>query len=332
MRRFLTAGLALLFAASGCSGKSAALGPGPGGAATRAKLAAPEALLLDSKGNLYVSEFYGARVVRIAPDGRLTVVAGTGTAGNAGDGGRAVAARIGKPTGLAFDSAGNLAIADYANDVIRSVDTAGVISTLDAGRLKQPVGLVFNDDDLYIADAGDGRVKKIAASGLHVTVVEGVRPAYLVLDRARNLVLSDSRGNVVNQIGQDAIVSRRAGTLSALAGTGKPGSGGDGGPALEAGLNVPYGLAIDHQDNLYVADRSNNRVRKIDREGIITNVAGTGAQGFGGDGGPATAAKLNSPVGLAIDAAGNLYIADQGNDRVRRVDADGVITTVAGGG
>jgi sugar lactone lactonase YvrE len=334
LRSVLALASALTVAGCGGSKPTEVFGPGPGGAATRTKLAAPEALLLDAKGNLYLSEFEGARVVKIAPDGRLTVVAGTGTAGNSGDGGRAVAARIGKPTGLAFDSRGNLAISDYANSVIRSVDPAGVISTLDAGTLSQPIGLVFNADNLFIADAGAGeaRVKEIATSGEHITVVKGVDPAYLVVDRARNLDLADADGNVVSQIGRDAIVSGGHGSLSTIAGTGKAGFGGDGGPALEARFNRPYGLAIDHDGNVYVSDRMNNRVRKIDPEGIITTVVGTGARGFGGDGGPATAAKLDQPVGLAIDSANDLYIADSGNDRVRRVDAHGVITTVAGDG
>jgi sugar lactone lactonase YvrE len=117
-----------------------------------------------------------------------------------------------------------------------------------------------------------------------------------------------------------------------IAGTGTAGFSGDGGPAAKAHLNVPYGLAVDARGNLYVADRNNNRVRRIDRHGIITTFAGTGAPGFSGDGGSAKAAKLNSPVGLAIDTAGNLYIADSGNNRVRRVDPHGVITTFVGGG
>ena len=157
-------------------------------------------------------------------------------------------------------------------------------------------------------------------------------PVRVAVD-ATDVYVADFTGNRISQIDRETVLQiRRETVILAIAGTGTAGYSGDGGLATEARLNGPYGMALDAAGNLYVSDRNNNRIRRIDRDGIITTVAGTGVPGFSGDGGPATAAKLNSPIGLAVDAAGSLYIADGGNNRVRRVDADGVITTVAGGG
>jgi sugar lactone lactonase YvrE len=311
---------------------SGAAGPGPGRVATKVELSAPEALAVDGQGNLYVSEFLHARVVKISRTGQLAVVAGTGIAGYSGDGRRAVVAQLSEPAGLAFDSGGNLLIADYGNRVIRKVDPAGVITTIPASvkaRLHDPVGLASRGGDLYVADAGDARVVRIRASGSLSVVARRVAPAYLLLDGAAKLDMTDFVDHRIKQI--DVSHSGRNGVTSLIAGTGKAGFSGDGGPATKARLNIPYGLAMDARGNLYFSDRKNNRVRRVDRHGVITTIAGSGVPGFAGDGGPATAARLNSPVGLAIDAGGNLYVADSGNNRVRRVDPHGVITTIAGG-
>ena len=328
--------VAVFLACASCSGGGggqATAGPGPGGAAARARLSGPSGLAIDQHGNLYVSEYEGARVVRVAPDGRLTVVAGTGTSGYSGDGGRAVAARLSKPNGLALDAHGALAIADYGNNVIRKVDRSGRITTfLRSEKLGEPIGLAFNSGDLYIADPGDVSVLRVRPSGSFTAVAKDVHPAYLVFDKDGNLDLSDFGHNTILQIAAENILAGREGIASTIAGTGTAGFSGDGGAATEAQVNLPFGIAIDGDGNVYVADTNNNRVRKVDRDGIITTVAGTGARGFGGDGGPATAAKLDAPAGLAIDGNGDLYIADQGNNRVRRVDASGVIATIAGNG
>jgi sugar lactone lactonase YvrE len=310
---------------------SGAAGPGPGRPATKVELSSPEALAVDRQGNIYASEFGHARVVRISRDGRLAVVAGTGIAGYSGDGRRAVSAQLFQPAGLAFDSHGDLLIADYGNRVIRKVDRAGVITTLRgsaAARLQDPIGLAPRGNDVYVADAGNGRVVRIRASGSLSVVAKDVGPAYLVVNGGE-LDLADFSDNRIKQI--DISRPNRPSAITFIAGTGKAGFSGDGRPATKARLNIPYGLARDAQGNLYVSDRKNNRVRRIDRHGVITTIAGTGVPGFTGDGRRATAARLNSPVGLAIDAAGNLYIADSGNNRVRRVDTHGVITTIAGG-
>jgi sugar lactone lactonase YvrE len=313
-------------------GGSGVAGPGPGRVATKVKLSAPEGLAVDDRGNLYLSEFLHARVDRVSRDGRLMVVAGTGIAGYSGDGGRAVSAQLSNPAGLAFDSHGNLLISDYGNRVIRTIDTAGVIRTMRksvTARLQDPVGLASRGDDLYVADAGNARILRIRGSGPPSVLASDVHPAYLLIDGPGRLVMSDFFDNRIKQI--DISHTGRRGAISRIAGTAKAGFSGDSGPATKARLNVPYGLAMDARGNLYFSDRKNNRVRRIDRRGVVTTVAGTGVPGFSGDGGPARAAKLRSPVGLAIDAAGNLYIADSGNNRVRRVTPRGVITTIAGG-
>jgi trimeric autotransporter adhesin len=327
--------LALLVSSAGCGGSAGetASGPGPGGAATRVRLSHPAAVALDTRGNLYVSELEGARVVMVPPDGRLRVVAGTGRDGYAGDGRRATKASLSQPSGLAVATDGTLVIADSGNDVLRKVDRSGRITTfLKSPKLSDPIGLAFLGDDLYVADAGDVSVLRVQPSGTFDAVVKGVHAAYLAFDKAGNLDLSDFGKNLVTQIAGEDIHANRKGVAATVAGTGSAGFGGDGGPAPEAQLNTPLGLAIDSHGNVYVADSSNNRVRRIDRDGIITTVAGTSRRGYGGDGGPATAAQLDKPGGLAVDASENLYIADQGNDRVRRVDTNGVITTVAGNG
>ncbi|HLC41149.1 MAG TPA: hypothetical protein VJO34_05915, partial [Methylomirabilota bacterium] len=122
------------------------------------------------------------------------------------------------------------------------------------------------------------------------------------------------------------------GTITTVAGTGFEGFSGDGGPAIDAELNYPAAVAVDAAGNLFIADRDNHRIRKVDGSGIINTVAGDGTQGFGGDGGPAAGAQLNTPTGVAVDGSGNLFIADRFNNRIRKVDSTGTITTVAGSG
>lgn len=273
---------------------------------TGTALARPVAMALDSSDRLYVVD--GDRV-RLITGKRVLTVVGTGEAGYSGDGGAATAARLNSPHALAFDSQGNLYIADTLNHSIRRVDRQGVIATVagtgesgnsgdggpaTAARLNSPAGVAIGfGDTIYIADTGNNRVRQLAANG----------------------------------------------TISPFAGTGEPRYAGDGGPATSAPLNNPEGLAFDDEGNLYIADTLNDRVRKVDLEGFITTVAGTDTRGFSGDGGLARNAELNLATGsvtcgqaLALDTQGNLYIADAENHRVRKVALNGVITTVAGNG
>ena len=273
---------------------------GDGGPATAAQLNRPRGVALDGAGNLYIADVDNHRIRKVDAAGVISTVAGDGTEGYGGDGGPAVAAQLSSPWGVALDGAGNLYIADSNNRRIRKVDAAGMISTV----------------------AGDG-TRGYGGDGGPATAAQLGSPWGVATDGSGNLYIADIGNWRIRKV--DA-----AGDISTVAGDGTLGFGGDGGPAVAAQLNYPLGVAPDGAGNLYIADRGNNRIRKVDSAGVITTVAGYGTWGHGGDGGAATAAQLTSPRGVAPDGAGNLYIADGGNHRIRKVDAAGVITTVAG--
>lgn len=279
---------------------------GDGGPATAAALQSPTGLAVDTAGNLYIADFGNLRIRRVAPNGVIHTYAGNGTIGFSGDGGPAVNAQlfviISTHEGLAVDPAGNLYIADAGNARIRKVSPAGIISTY-AGMGPALFG-------------GDGGPANMAGLSL---------PGGVALDGAVNLFISDQSNGRIRKV-------TPAGVISTVAGTGAPAYSGDGGPATSAGIAFPVSVAADPAGNVYFADLSSHRIRKVDLAGVVTTVVGNGTPGFGGDGGAATAAQILSPKGIAVDGAGNLYFADTGNDRVRRVDANGVITTVAGTG
>ena len=290
---------------------------------------------------------------------RITTIAGNGTGGYSGDGGAATAAQLHQTEGLATDSAGNLYIADWTNNVVRKVATAtGVITTVagngtsgftgDGGlatsaELNGPTGIaVDNAGDIYIADQSNNRVREvIAATGVIMTVAgNGAQgfsgdggaatsaamysPTDLALDGAGSLYISDNANNRIRKV----VIS--TGVITTVAGNGTAGFAGDGAAATSAALNQPAGLAFDTSGNLYIADVTNNRIRKIlIATGVITTYAGNGIAGFAGDAGAATSAELNTPARVMLDSAGNLFIADQANNRIRKVAA-GTITTVAG--
>ena len=243
----------------------------------------------------------------------ISAVAGTGEQGYYGDGAAAVSAWISMPSGIAFDSAGNLYFSDNGNRVVRQVNTSGIINTY-AGNL-----LVFSS-------GGDGGPATSAGFGWAAPGFFG-----LAVDKAGNLYLSDTSGGIARVRKVNA-----QGTISLFAGGASPSSSGDGGPATSAGLGTAAGLAVDSQGNLYIADTVGERIRKVNTSGIITTIAGTGTASYSGDGGPAINATLSVPVGVAVDGQGNIYIAESGNalygPRVRKVDTSGNISTVAGNG
>jgi uncharacterized protein (TIGR03437 family) len=259
----------------------------------------PVSVAVDAEGNLFIAD--DSRIRRVSPDGIITTVAGTGTRGFSGDGGPATAAELDRPTGVAVDGAGNLFIAD--NNRIRKVSASGVIATV-AGN-GAPGRFSF----------GDGG--PATAAGLH-------HPVGVAVDGAGNLFITEVVNRRVRRVSPDGIITT-------VAGGGSAGLG-DGGPATSAELTVPYAVAVDSDRNLFIADIRNHRIRRVSSNGMIATVAGTGTQGFSGDGGPATAAELDRPVGVAVDSEGKLFIAELGNHRIRRISSNGMIATVAGGG
>ncbi len=278
--------------------------------ATSTALYAPEALLFDGEGNLYMSQcprVSPQRVVRIDPSGLLAVVAGTGDPRFPGDGGPATAAQLLCPAGLALDGNGNLYVADHGNNRVRRVDRQGVITTVAGG------GAARTSQGSFSGDGGPAAQARLQ------------EPIGIVFDAAGNLYIADRDNARIRKINLD-------GVITTVAGTGEAGFSGDGGSATSARLSSPYYLAFDADGNLYIADKGNNRIRKVDRSGVITTVAGGGKAGFLGDGGPATKADLRSPYGLALDPYGNLYISEQDGARIRELDQDGIITTIAGTG
>ena len=328
---------------------------GDGGAAVAAQLNLPWGVALDGAGNLYIADTSNHRIRKVDAAGVISTVAGDGTFGFGGDGGPAVAAQLYLPTGVALDGSGNLYIADANNARIRKVDAAGAITTVAgdgmrgfggdggaavAAQLYSPTRVALDGaGNLYIADTSNSRIRKVDAAGAISTVAGGgpvgdggaavaaqlYSPSGVAPDGAGNLYIADQNNARIRKV--DA-----AGAITTVAGDGTKGYGGDGGAATEAQLLGPAGVALDGAGNLYIADRFNHRIRKVDASGVISTVAGDGTFGFGGDGGPATAAQLNRPAGVALDGAGNLYIADVNNNRIRKVDASGVISTVAGDG
>ena len=269
-------------------------------AATSAVLFAPSDVALDTAGNVFVTEWWGHRVRKINRAGLITTFAGTGEWGYSGDGGPAVEAQFNRPFAIATDMNGNTYVAERDGHRVRKIDRFGVITTF-TGTGKWGTG-------------GDGG-----------PATEAPLPQPLG-------VAVDSQGNVFVSTRERIRRIDQSGIITTVAGTGYRGYSGDGGPAVNAELGRPHGIAFDAAGNLYFADWQNNRIRRIDTTGVITTFAGNGELGSSGDGGPATQARLHHPLGVSVDAAGNVYLAEDDGGRIRRIDAAGVITTVAGTG
>ena len=314
----------------------------------------PTAVAVDAKGNLYI--VMGPRIGKVTPDGTATIVAGNGSWGYSGDGGPATSAQLNGPSGVAADFSGNLLIADTLNNRIRKVAPDGTIWTVagngvhgysgDGGpatgaELAGPSDVAVDlAGNLYIADNGNNRIRKVTPDGAISTVAgngalgfsgDGGPATSAPLDYPIGVAV-DAAGSLYVAVVSGIRKVTPDGIISTIAGSGVNGHSGDGGPAVGARLNAPQGVAVDAAGNFYIADTSDNEIRKVMPDGTITTVAGTGAAGFSGDGGPATSAQLSSPGGVAVDASGNLYVVDTGNNRLRKVAEDGTMTTVAGTG
>ncbi len=273
---------------------------GDGNAAALAALNAPEDICIDPSGNLIIADTDHHRIRKVEPSGKISTLAGIGFAGYGGDGGAASSAKLNYPLGVACDAAGNVYISD---DVfVRKVDRTGIIRTI-AG----------NGEYGYTGDGGPATAAKLGT------------PGPMVVEGSGNVYMTDEDFCVIRKIDT-------AGVISTFAGNGQCDFRGDGGPATAASLDVPLGITVDASGNVYIADTYNHRVRKVSKSGVITSIAGTGENGFGGDNGSALSAQLSYPSGLQFDSAGNLYVADWGNNRIRRIDASGLITTIAGTG
>jgi uncharacterized protein (TIGR03437 family) len=294
VRKVTAAGAISTLAGNGTLGSG-----GDGSAATSAQLNAPQGVAVDASGSVYIADTGNARIRKVSTTGAISTYAGSGTAGFAGDGAAATSAQLNLPIGLAFDSAGNLFIADYGNNVVRKVAAAGGVITTVAGNTVQSYG-------------GDGQAAtKASLNG----------PQAVAVDNGGNLYIADSQNNRIR-------VVTPAGSISTVAGTGLPGYTGDGHQATSAQIVSPSGLAVDYSGAVYITD-SSSLVRRFVVGGPIFTIAGNGTQGYSGDGGPAISAQLNAPMGLAVDSKGVLYVADAANNSIRSLQAAGFASSIA---
>ena len=337
---------------------------GNGGPATACELGSPFKLNLDKLGNLYIAETDSELICKVDPAGIITIIAGTNTfqRGLDGDGGPATACTMTQPGGIASDTSGNVYFSDTYNGRIRVINKAtGIISNFAgtgsfnfagdggpaaAAEFTFPFG-IFHDvtGNLIICDGPDNLLRQINATGTISTIAgrcgrytdgyaavnaEICTPANIATDLSGNVFIADYDNHRIQEI------NASTGVISTVAGNGIPGYGsamlGDGGPATNAHLYFPNSMTLDNAGNMYVIDNGNNRIRKVNTAGIINTIAGNDTAGYNGDNRPATSAFLLGPVGIAADTSGNIYIADQFNSRIRKVNAAGIITTLAGTG
>lgn len=343
-----------LFAGTGEYGRA-----GNGGPARQAEFDGVQGLAIDADGRVYVSEYYNSWIRRIDTNGTISVFAGTGEAGDAGDGGPALQAQFNRPYGLLFDAQGGLLVSDLDNHTVRRIAPSGTVSRFAgsgqfafsgdggpavAASFRYPTGIApLAGGDVLVMDSGNARVRRIApgqsirtvaGNGLFRSSPDGTQARDLFLFEPQGIAIApngdvyiaDTNNNVIRRVRADGRTDRIAGVNVRAFG---PDPNAD---ARQSALALPSGLTFAPNGDLIIADSDNDRIRRVDASGAIRTVAGTGIRLFGGDGGPATAADLNQPTSTAYDSQGNLYIADAGNLRVRRVDVNGVIRTFAGNG
>ena len=334
---------------------------GDGGPGSSAEMSTPGGLDVDNFGEVYISCTWDNRIREVTQAGIIITVAGQ--SGLFDDGIAGQSAEIGTINNMASDSAGRIYFADTYNNRIRMFDPAsGLVTTVaghgiagygdefsgdggpaDSAHIYNPNAVTLdNSGNMYIADTYNQRIRKVDPAGTIITIAGKSMAGFSgdggIADSAElnypNNVAVDNKGNVYIGDGGNYRIRKvdATGNITTVAGTGVLGYSGDGGPAASAVLGATNDLFADKSGNIYIADAYNNRIRQIDTFGIIRTVAGNGVNAFSGDGGAATSASLSQPTGIRIDDAGNMYIADFGNSRVRKVDAAGIITTVAGNG
>ena len=349
---FAQLGIISTIAGNGVGGFS-----GDGAAATAAQINHPYAVAIDGSGNIYIADENNNCIRKINSSGVISTIAGNGTLGYSGDGGAATAAELSLPRGVAVDGLGNVYIADYGNCMIRKVDNSGIISAIagyrvsgsfgdggpaTASGLYFPTGVAIDRvGNVYIADLGNYAIRKINTSGIISTFAGNGHNGFsgdggaataariydatgVAVDGIGNVYIADNGNNRIRKVNSIGIITTFAG--SGMAGLGS--YVGDGGAATLAYLNHPNSVEVDESGNVYIADSYNHRIRKINRSGIITTVAGNGTAGYSGDGIDATASELNYPFDVTIDWSGNAYITDEGNSRIRKV-ALGIPSSVA---
>ena len=348
-----TTGIITTVAGNGTYGNTGDTGP-----ATSATLGSPQDIAVASNGDIYISDSANNTIRKVtASDGKINKIAGTGAANYTGDTGAALSATLNYPYGLALDSSGNLYIADNGNSVIRkitglNIDTVagngtpgytGDTGLAKAAEINQPYFVtVASNGDLFIADTYSNVIRKVTVSDNKINTIAGNNalpgfagdggpalsaslntPEGLVVDSTGAVIFTDSGNNRLRRVASNVITT--------FSGGGFPG---DNKLATSASLNFPTACASDAAGNIYIADYSNNRVRKVDgTTNKITTIAGTGVQNFSGDTGPAIAATIDGPLGIVVDSAGNVFFSDSSNNRVRKIDASTAkISTIAGGG
>jgi len=337
------------------AGNGAASFSGDGGQATSAAMNHPRGVAFDASGNMYIADELNHRIRRVTPGGVITTFAGNGTAGFSGDGVLAPNAQLNQPEDVLADASGNIYIADSGNHRIRKISPGGTISTIAGtgtfgfngdnqaavnAQLNRPVSIALDaSGNLYIADASNHRVRKMTTSGTITTVAgNGVQgysgnggsatsarlrfPVGIALDSANNLYIADAGNHVVREVTAGGIIFNAAGNGTG-AGTDTGGFSGDGGAAVSARLNTPEDVVVDSAGTLFIADTANYRIRKVTSNGTISTVAGTGFDGFSGDGGSALAATFNLPWAVAMNASGALFVGDMFNNRIRRISGAG---------
>lgn len=310
---------------------------GDGGPALNAQLWMPFDVTTDAANNIYLVDSYNNRVRKISPDGTITTFAGDGDAIFFGDGGPASAASFSRPSGITLDAQNNMYITDYGNSRIRKINAAGIVSTV-AGKDYTTVGFLGDEGpatsaqlyllagkvaldaegSIYIPDYGNQRIRKVTPDGIiHTIAGNGTMGAPPIPDGTpgpsgaiggpSGICYDPAKGSlfIVSNL-ESSIFRLTSGSLYTVAG-------------YSAGLYRPSNIVKDPQGNLYIADFGNNMIQRISPDGTISIIAGNGKSGFSGDGGPAAAASLNLPYGLAIDANGDLIIADSYNNRIRKV-------------